>query len=385
MKKLTALILLSLSGFSGLMGMEMSFMRIPHSGIQPQIQIDSSGKMHLIYYVGEASSGDLFYVTREKKSSSWSTPIRVNSTPEAAVAGGTIRGAQMSLGVENRVHVSWFGSAKVSPEPPEGKHRQAPLMVTRMNDDGDGFERERNVMTWTRNLDGGGSIVADQKGNVFVAWHGRGNSEIEGELGRGIFLAISKDHGKTFSREIAVKAAPPGSCACCGMRVFIHPTGQLHIVYRGVQNKVRPMIDLWSDDQGQTFRKAIFNPWEIEACPMSSVSLLTMENELLIASEQGGNIKLDRKLVNQSNLTPFSPPHPAWKGKHPSMATDSRGNLLVTWAEGAGWAKGGTLRWVILDKSGMEIASNQRNDRFEIPVWSFPTALFFQERFNIIF
>ena len=385
MRMLITLILFSLPEFTSLWAMDVHFMRIPDSGIQPQVKSDTSGNLHMVYYVGEASAGDLLYVTRDKRSTSWSNPIRVNTNPQAAVAGGTIRGAHMSIGMESRIHVSWFGSAKVSPKPPEGKYPQAPLMVTRLNDAGDGFEPERNVMTWTRNLDGGGSIAADQKGNVFVAWHGRGHSKIEGEPGRGIFLATSGDQGKTFTKEVEVKEAPPGSCACCGMRVLIHPMGQLHLVYRGVQQKMRPMIDLWSNDGGKTFQKIVFNPWEIEACPMSSVDLLPMKDGILIASEQAGDIKLNRKPLGQSTLNPLSDQFPKWKGKHPSIATDPTGNLLVTWAEGAGWAKGGTLRWVILDKNGGLIAGNESGKQPEIPVWSFPSAHYFNQQFGIIF
>ena len=291
----------------------------------------------------------------------------------------------MSLGKGNRIHVSWFGSSLVAPKPPEGQYTQAPLMVTRMNDDHSGFEPERNVMTWTTNLDGGGSIAADQEGNVYVAWHGRGDSPLEGEMGRTIFMAISRDHGKTFGKEIAIKEAPSGSCACCGMRVFMHPVGQLHIVYRGIQGKVRPMIDLWSDDRWVSFKKQLFNPWEIEACPMSSVTLLSLENEILIATEQEGNIQLNGKPLDQSSLGIVSKKHEPWKGKHPSLARDRSGNVLLAWAEGAGWAKGGKLRWVIMNKEGAEIASNPRKELPEIPAWSFPTACFFEDRFQVIF
>lgn len=385
MRVLITLMLLTSPGITEVVGMDVTLMRIPHSGIQPQVQVDESGKLHMVYYAGEAAAGDLFYVSLDRENGSWSDPVRVNSTPQSAVAGGTIRGAHMSLGKHNRVHVSWFGSAKVAPRPPEGQHPQAPLMVTRMTDSRDGFEPERNVMTWTGGLDGGGSIAADQDGNVYVAWHGRGNSKVKGEMGRGIFLATSRDQGKTFNRETEVKEAPAGSCACCGMRAAIHPDGQLHIVYRGLQNEVRPMIDLWSNDGGNTFDKVVFNPWKIQACPMSSVTLLPIGNRLLIATEKEGFIQLNSRSQSNSTLSQFPNQPPLWKGKHPSMATDPKGNILLTWSEGAGWAQGGTLRWVILDKTGTVIAENQSDDQAEIPVWSFPSALFFQGQFRIMF
>lgn len=385
MRVLISVLFLSLSAFTGLLGADVKISRIPYSGIQPQLQVDASGKLHMIYYIGEVSAGDLFYVNRGYGTTAWSKPIRINDTPKAAVAAGTIRGAHMSIGKGNRIHVSWFGSANVAPKPPEGQHPQAPLMVNRMTDDGKGFEPERNVMTWTRHLDGGGSITADQKGHVYAAWHGRGDSKIEGEMGRTIFLAHSMDEGKTFSKEVKIKGAPAGSCACCGMRAFSHPDGALHIVYRGIQGKIRPMIDLWSIDGGKTFQKTIFDPWEIDACPMSSVTLLPLDDKFLIGSEQAGHIRLNIKPMDDSSIIPFSEQSEIWNGKHPSMASDPNGNILLTWAEGAGWAKGGKLRWAILNKNASEIASDKGENALEIPVWSFPSAIYFEGRFQIIY
>lgn len=45
------------------------------------------------------------------------------------------------------------------------------MLYTRLNDAGDGFEPQRNVIQKRPGLDGGGSIAADAEGNVYVAWH----------------------------------------------------------------------------------------------------------------------------------------------------------------------------------------------------------------------
>ena len=118
---------------------------------------------------------------------------------------------------------------------------------------------------------------------------------------------------------------------------------------------------------------------------MSSVTLLPHNKQLLIATEQEGTIRLNHKPLDKSSLNSFSNQQQSWKGKHPSMATDPNGNVLLTWAEGAGWAKGGTLRWVIMNKSGKVVAKSPSENQLEIPVWSFPSALHLQAEFQVIY
>ena len=67
-----------------------------------------------------------------------------------------------------RPHVAWMGSKLAEPRAP-GK--EAPMLYTRLNDDGTAFEPQRNVIQHAVGLDGGGSVAADAAGNVHVAWH----------------------------------------------------------------------------------------------------------------------------------------------------------------------------------------------------------------------
>ena len=85
------------------------------------------------------------------------------------------------------------------------------------------FTPEKIFLSWTQYLDGGGSLAVDRHGAVFVAWHGRGDSKLEGEQGREIFMSVSIDGGKTFSREQAVSKtlrefAPAVGCASMSTR-----------------------------------------------------------------------------------------------------------------------------------------------------------------------
>src|SRR3954453_22395814 len=109
---------------SGLAG-DATFSRVtvlqtPDGGIQPQAAIDDRGTIHLIYYKGDAAAGDLFSTRYDLGKGDFSTPVRVNSQPGSAIAMGMIRGGQVALGKEGRVHVAWNGSRRALPKPPAG-------------------------------------------------------------------------------------------------------------------------------------------------------------------------------------------------------------------------------------------------------------------------
>ena len=81
--------------------------RVPNGGVQPQTAVDAKGTIHLLYYSGDWKHGDLFYVKSSDNGTTFSEPVRVNSEAGSAIAGGTIRGGQIALGRNDRIHVAW--------------------------------------------------------------------------------------------------------------------------------------------------------------------------------------------------------------------------------------------------------------------------------------
>src|SRR5438045_3785239 len=69
-----------------------------------------------------------------------------------------------------------------------------------LDDEGTAFEPQRNVIQAANGLDGGGSVAADDSGNVYVAWHAPEPGG-KGEDNRRVWVARSTDEGKTFARE----------------------------------------------------------------------------------------------------------------------------------------------------------------------------------------
>jgi hypothetical protein len=80
----------------------------------------------------------------------------------------------------------------------------------RLNDDYTAFDVERNVRTWAAGLDGGSSVAAENDGNVYVVWHAGPHGTTEDE--RGVYVAKSRDGGRTFERERRVSPETTGAC-----------------------------------------------------------------------------------------------------------------------------------------------------------------------------
>jgi hypothetical protein len=341
----------------------------PDGGIQPQAVTDDKGAVHLIYFKGEPKAGDLFYVRQSPGSAEFSKPIKVNNVAASSIAVGTIRGAQLAVGKNGRVHVAWNGSSNAA----DGKHKGAPMWYTRLNDAGSAFEPQRDLIQFSGGLDGGGAIAADGD-NVYVFWHGSTPDNTRGEEGRGLFLASSTDGGKTFSRETKANPRDTGACGCCGMRAFADVSGNLFAIYRAAGGKVnRDETLIVSRDHGKTFEVLNEHRWKAATCPMSSAAIAPSQNGTIAAwetAEQVYFITLDPKTLQPSR--PVSPPGVS-KRKHPVVAANKSGNVLLAWTEGTGWQKGGSLAWQVFDASGNPTAEKGRNAG--VPVWGLPAAV----------
>lgn len=349
---------------------QVQLIRTPDGGLQPQAAIDGSGALHLVYFKGDPLRGDLFYVRREAEGADFSAPIRVNSQPGSAVAVGTIRGAQIAVGRAGRVHVAWNGSSKAEPR---GASNEAPMLYSRLDDSGTAFEPQRNVCQFAYGLDGGGSVAADEAGNVYVTWHSMSGARDESE--RRVWVAASHDDGASFERERPAYEEPTGACGCCGMRALADRQGTLYLLYRAATESVhRDMILLTQAESASRVSGTTVGPWEVNACPMSSASFAEGPERVWAAWETEQRVFFTSIDPATFEIAPaISPTEGRASCKHPSLAAGSQGEVLLAWVEGTGWEKGGTLAWQIYDADGRPTQSAGRADG--VPVWSFASAV----------
>ena len=368
-------------GLGSAHAVEIVLTRVPEGGLQPQALAGADGVTHLVYFKGEPTAGNLFYARRAAGAAAFTQPIQINAQPSSAIAIGSIRGAQLALGKGGRVHVAWNGSGRAT------GHKGEPMFYTRLRDDGTGFEPERDVMTRTGGLDGGGSVAADGTGNVYVAWHGN-TPETEGtEAARAVFLAVSTDGGRTFAPEQKVNPDPTGACGCCGLKAFANPRGDLFLLYRAARGGTeRDEVLLVSTNRGQSFRSLYTHPWTATFCPMSSDWLGPAPADRTTAAwETKGRVWFSTVDPGAGRARePVTPPHGGTGQKHPVAVSNAKGETLLVWAEGTGWQKGGAVAWQLYDSQGKATETTGRQDG--IPVWSFPAVLVRgNETFEIIY
>ncbi len=345
----------------------VSTLRAPDKGIQPQVALDDTGRVHLIYLTGDARAADINYVTLGPGETQFSAPRRVNSQAGSALAIGNIRGPQLAVGKDRRVHVAWNGSGTAEPKAPG---QETPMLYSRLSDAGDAFEPQRNVIQKRVGLDGGGAIAADAQGNVYVVWHAFDDGP-RNEANRRLWVSKSTNGGQTFAAEVPASPAALGCCGCCGMRAAVDEHGKLLLLFRSAtEGTHRDMYLSASSDQCDHFTTEKIDSWEINQCVMSLASLLPRSKRTTLAAWEA------REQVYWSELDAagraqriIAAPASAKRRKYPTLATNAQGQILLAWTENMNWNAGGNLVWQVFDSHGKPISGAQ-GSATGVPAWS---------------
>ncbi len=351
----------------------IKFLATPEDGIQPQAVVDNQGVAHLIYYQGDPKGGDIFYVHRDPGQEKLSRPIPVNSRPHAAMALGTIRGAQMAIGKNGRPHVVWGGMGSAASGGNKSGADPAPLFYTRLDDSGTAFEPERNIITYAYGLDGGSSVAADPHGKVYVVWHAPGPRNTNGDAGRTVFVSSSTNEGKTFTRETQATTESTGACACCSLCAFANNAGAVSILYRAAGGNInRDETLLVSKIPSGPFETVNLHAWKATTCPMSSSFLSEGQTGTLAAWETAGRVYFAHLNPNTPHVSePICPPGGAGR-KYPVAVSNKKGETLLVWAEGTAWGKGGSVDYQVFDKNDQPTLV--KGCKEGLKTWSFAAA-----------
>ena len=344
----------------------MTLVRTPEGGIQPQAVVDNAGTVHLLYFKGEPGHGDLFHTRLPDGATTFSPALRVNSEPGSVIATGSVRGGQMALGRGGFVHVAWNASRPIERD----GVKQTPMWYARLRPSGRAFDPQRPIGSQTRHLDGGGSVAADTRGNVYVVWHAAG--AIDGEPNRRVYVASSADDGARFSKETAFADAA-GLCGCCQLETLVDRGGQLNVLYRAAGEGVHRDAMWLTVSRGRAAAPIRLQAWELPACPMTTFAMAPRGGDIVAAWET-------QQQIYSAVLTPESRRVSATSAmlgtalrKHPSVAVNSDADTLYAWAEGTAWARGGTVAWELRNRSGTRLASASAVG--EVPAWSLVAAV----------
>jgi|SoiMethySBSTD1v2_1073268.scaffolds.fasta_scaffold28054_3 hypothetical protein len=356
-------------------GMPVSVVPLPEGAIQPQAVVDSNDVIHMVFFSGTPGGGDIYYVKLAADGHRLSAPVRVNSVDGSALATGSVRGAQLSLGRNGFIHVAWHGSKPTV----EGSTMDVPMWYAR-SADGKRFDAQRLLSGRSKGLDGG-SVAADHLGHVAVVWHAMGTEP--GEHHRTVYIAKSSNDGATFSAEAPATSAPVGACGCCGMRALFDRSGALHVLYRVATDEKR-RDTAWLMIQGNTARPPVrVHPWEIQSCPMTTYALAETSDGIVAAWETAQQIYTTTLNPKTGSVGVVSPIPGSGSRKHPSVAVNASGERLVAWTEGTAWNRGGTASWRLTDRNGAEIGVS--HDAGAVPVWGLVSAIALHDGSFVLF
>lgn len=356
---------------------DVEVLRIPDGGVQPQTVVTPEGTVHLMFLRGQEGTSDVWYARRPRDATSFTPPQQVNSQPGSAVAVGTIRGAQFALDTSGNAFVVWNGSGNSS------RHTGAPLWFAHRPSGEAKFAPEQDVIRSTAHLDGGGSVASGRPGEVFAVWHSA-PPDTTGETNRGVFISISTNAGASFGHEIRIDRPGDGVCACCGLRSLGRPDGTLAVLYRsaGENGEFRDMTLLLRSPEGE-IRRLVLDRWSLRSCPMSSASLVWAGHDLLAAWETREEVQLALIDVATGIPTRIDPPPGQGKRKHPSIARNATGELLLAWVEDTGWKRGGSVAWQHYDAQFHPTSTRGRREG--LPVWGMASAFASGDRFGVVY
>src|SRR5215475_2148051 len=231
----------------------------------PFIVSDNQGGFYLAY-VERAKSASNVMLRHSSDGVIFSAPVRVNDRASDA----TVRNEnppKVAAGARGEVYVCWANE--------RGKWK-GEIRFARSIDGGKTFSPAITINSDVAGEPAGHafqSIAVDRRGRVYVAWIDERNKRQE-DRGAEIWLAVSADRGRTFSRDHRILT---DVCECCRTNLQIDAAGNLYLSYRVVPRSgpmYRDIIIARSRDGGKTFARTAVSEdrWEINGCPVDGPS-----------------------------------------------------------------------------------------------------------------
>ena len=300
---------------------------------EPSIASDKDGNIYVVFVEHNVDkSADVYLQKFDKNQKQIGEKARVNPEPKTVKAwfgdAPTIK-----TGSGNSVYIGWTAKVEntnkatattlyLSVSRDGGKTFDAPLKVNddsapashamhslAVGDDGKVFMAwldERNIKTEAKTFSGD-EIIEPRKNDLpnefkFVKAHHDSNKKTHSkteeskpekkemshenvEPNSEVFLAVSSDGGKTFSKNLKISSEV---CPCCKTNLAIDKNGKIYASWRQVVgDNFRHIAVASSENNGASFSNHTIvsdDQWQINACPVSGAPMqIDSENNLKIA------------------------------------------------------------------------------------------------------
>ena len=278
-------------------------------GRQPQAAVEASGRVHVVYGLGN----EIRHVVSNASTTSFGSSTLVGSLPKPAL--GMRRGPRVAIAGRAIVVVAAGGMKEMPAKGSKGVD-DGDLFSWRSTDEGKSWSGPTRINSIAGSArEGLHGLAASADGSLYVVWLDLRSQTME------IYGARSTDGGATWTDEMLVYRSPDKAvCPCCHPSVAFSPDGTLSVMWRNQLFGRRDLFLTRSKDGGKTFGEAVKlgeGSWSFNACPMDggaiafgkngSVDTVWMRESRVFAAEIG---KPERSLG---------------RGVQPWAASDDRG------------------------------------------------------------
>jgi len=306
----------------------VQFARLPEGGLRPRLAVGKNS-LGLIYSKGDGALGDLFLVFSRDEAKTFSSPVRVNPTPDTVLSWSRTQSGSIDIGPDDRIHVTWVSGGE-----------KPAVQYVRTSPEG---EPEAAVdLGSPAGLGSTTAVTVDAGGQVYVVYSADGPTpDVSGNPGARVWLRRSTD-GVSFTEPMTIDP---------NLNVSVHSDIAAHVdeimgtvfVFYRTALKVKPdspivsrsMRLLYSEDHGESFSPNIVDNLKHQRDPLSSINLSQEMNSTLAAWDGDGSAfwSIIRRQVKQSNL-PIAARSKTRDVFMASAAAAAGGNeVILTWLE----------------------------------------------------
>jgi hypothetical protein len=320
---------------------------IPFS--QPQIATDGRtvgvafGSSEGVYFVRSADGGKTFakpvLVAKGKAMLGRHRGPRIAMTPGAIVISAILRKNAAATASHNHHGGAGSAAAKAAPShsTPDGD-----LYSWSSTDGGETWSGGNKINDVQDSAAEGLHAMGAGGGIVFSTW-----LDLRSK-GTRLYGSVSKDGGKTWSKNMLVYESPSGTiCQCCHPSVIVDSKGNITVMFRNSLAGSRDMYALRSTNRGESFsaaQKMGEGTWVLNACPMDggglaindkgeTISVWRRDKDIYLAAGGGAEKKLG-------------------SGKDPAIAIGRAGHYVA-------WTADSTIQLISPTKQAPATLSNE--------------------------
>ncbi len=318
--------------------------RLGEKDLVPDVAVDAKGVLHLVY----GNDHNAWYRRSTDNGRTLSEPVRINSEGSVETEMGE-RGPKLALGAGGTIHVVWADKWKPGVK--------TAVRYSRSADGGATFE-PRQTLSSMNGVDGV-TLAADGKGNVIAFWHVMEGPKPDVPQATWLFLARSRDGGKTFEKNepLRLEGLSPLACSMCMMRPRMSADGDVCLAFRSAQDNIRDFYVLKSPADRNAFTAVRVNRdnWKIPTCPMCGPELtVTPAASLLCAFMSEHKVYWSVSTPGRDRFL-LHVPTPANETDeiYPCAVANRAGEVLMVWQVGPMSISGtATVKWAIYTIDG---------------------------------